>query len=211
MDLTKWKSWLDHPDRKFLAAKIPSAPRFDKDYFLEVHAATEAAFRKLILIGLRRNQVTYKNAQTFLMDHDDTPGRAITKGKFQNIFQTLYGNSWQSALNQNVTLNQCWDLWLDYTKHIRNHIAHGIRTYGNSEIETALAIDATMLAELDNVFKSIIGGSLYAHLSELSPRLPRGTANIDPLKLLSIKPRPPRPKTAAQTAQIQAAAIDGFK
>ncbi len=211
MNLNKWTTWLNKPSQKFLASRIKTAANFDKHHFLEVHGATEAALRKTILIGLRQSQVTYKNAQSFLTEYDKTPSRGNTNGDFQKNFEILYGVSWANVLINNSNLNNCWELWLDYSKQIRNHFAHSVRQYDAAAIEVAITIDAALLVELGNEMHTRVGGSLYGDLTDLSPRLPRGQNKIDAKIVLGVRPRKySQPKMSLSAAKNKVVAIDRF-
>ena len=211
MDLSKWAKWLSEPSQKFLASKIMSPAKFDKHHLLEVHGATEATLRKILLIGLRKQKVTYENAWSFLHEYDKTPGRGNNKGDFQNIVEILYGTPWTTVLTNNNDLNLCWELWLDFAKKIRNDLSHGIRQHSPDTIEIALMINASILIELDKEFNPRIGGSLFQDLTDLSPRLPRGSQSNDPKSLLGIKPKKQvQTKLSATQAKIKADIVDRF-
>jgi hypothetical protein len=198
LNFSSCKTWLDNSEQIFLRKKINVPHAVTAEYFMSVHAATEAAFRQVQFIGLRMQGVTYRNAQDWLFHNDSTPSNDKRTGSFQNNFNLMFGKSigsWDSLLKTNGRLRCLWDLWIGYTKHIRNHIAHGVRGYNGDDLERALAIDFALLSELKNALSPYIGGGLYAGLASLSPRLPRGNSQKSVPQLLGIKksktPRPP--------------------
>jgi len=205
LNLSSCENWLNNEERSFLRKKITVTSGVTEPYFLSVHAATEASFRQLQFIGLRMHRVTYKNGQDWLFHNDSTPSNNDTVGSFQNNFNILFGEklgSWADALNSYKKLRCAWELWVGFSKPVRNHIAHGVRGYLECDLERALAIDFALMAELEQLVTHYIGGGLYGGLEKLSPRLPRGDSKIDVASLLNIKKsQKPRPK-------ISAAAVD---
>jgi len=201
IDTLSCENWLNDPKRCFLRKKITVTPGFTAPYFLSVHAATEASFRQLQFIGLRMHRVTYKNGQDWLFHNDSTPSNDVRAGSFQNNFSILFrqrlGN-WVGVLDSNEQLRCAWELWVGFSKHIRNHIAHGVRGYPDTDLERALAIDFALMVELEYLLAPYIGGGLYSRLDQLLPRLPRGDNKVDVATLLKIKkPRKPRPKISS--------------
>lgn len=84
-DVVGWSKWL--ADHRSIGSKLLGASRSNREsYFLIVHAATEAMFRRILFVGLRLNKVTYYEANEWLFHNDDTPD----KEKYPRLFDQLY-------------------------------------------------------------------------------------------------------------------------
>ena len=79
-------------------------------------------------MGLRINQVPFKEAETWLHDHDETPDRKEFPKRFDRLYGTR-GTSWSDVTSTSEPFRCALDLWHDYSKVIRNHLAHAIRSY----------------------------------------------------------------------------------
>jgi hypothetical protein len=124
-DIPNWVKAHDH-----VASKLKGAdPSNSEAYFLKTHAASEALFRRLIFIGVRRNGATYKDAFDWLSHNDKTSPR----GAYDALFDRLYGPdlTFQGGLNESDRLSDLWSLWIDFFKILRNHLAHCVRGYGD--------------------------------------------------------------------------------
>jgi hypothetical protein len=195
--LEQFDRWVHADERAFLKTKVSMPLAISKDYFLAVHACTEAAFRKITLIGLRRHSVPYNEAKHWLYYQDATPNKGLRNGSFMANFERLYAErgSWQSLLDKHTDLATLWDLWHAYTKIMRNHLAHGMRGYSTEYLSLGLLVNFNLLIKLESVMEPIVGGKLYGELTSLRPRLPRGNISVDVASLLGVKkPRTPKPK-----------------
>lgn len=194
-----WNEWLS--SHNSIESKIRSPKRTPlESEFLTVHAVTESYFRRVLLVGLRLNYVTYKEADEWLFHNDKTPDRK----DFVALFNKLYMPKnlvWDDLLSNNPTLNSLWDLWLNFSKVIRNHISHGIRSYSDEWLICGIKIDQMLIMNLDQCLNPFIGGSIAKGLGQLSPRLPRGKNNVDFVALTGKKARNPRPKVSLSNAE----------
>ena len=107
----------------------------------------------------------------------------------------------------NSDLKQLWDLWLGYSKVLRNHISHGIRKYTDDWLECGITIDQELLIRMDQELSVIIGGSISDDLAKLNPRLPIGSKGINLKTITSRNPRASRPKISLGNTKI---AIQGL-
>ena len=127
LDAPGWTSWLR--GSSLIAAKLDGADRERRDaYFLALHASTETLFRQVLFIGFRLNRVPYKDAQAWLHHHDVTPDREKYPRRFDRLY-AVKDVSWDALVAGNRRLSSTLDLWHDYCKLIRNHLAHGVRRY----------------------------------------------------------------------------------
>ena len=192
VDRAEWCKWL--AGHRTIKSKILNTSISNKEaYFLSIHAATESMFRRILFVGLRFNKVTYKEADDWLYHNDATPERT----KFPCLFDRLYQSnkiSWNDVIESDPGLKQLWDLWLDYSKIIRNHISHGIRKYSDEWLLCGIKIDQELLIRMDHVLAAKIGGSVCSDLTKFNPRLPKGSKGMDLKEITDRKPRPPRPK-----------------
>jgi len=199
VDVDGWSIWLE--DHHAIGTKLRGSTRENKEaYFLIIHAATEALFRRIILVGLRLNKVTYHESNEWLYHNDDTP----EKTNYPILFNRLYNLkhvTWAGVVQSGPDLDQLWDLWLGYSKIIRNHISHGIRKYGDDWLHSGIVIDQELLMRLDKALMAIIGGSVCSNLDKLSPRLPKGTKGADLGGITGRKKRKPRPQIALANAK----------
>ena len=202
-DLTNWRPWLR---RNGMTARFLSgAKRGDPEgYFIRVHAVTENILRRVLLVGLRRNHVMYSDAMAWLQNNDFTPDRV----NYPKVFNKLYGP--RLTFNQ-VTgaapMNDLWELWLDFSKIVRNHISHGIRKYDESWLQCAIHIDQAFIIQLCAVLQPHVGGSLGQDLRKLQPRLSLGKVGVSIPTLLGTKGKNPRPVASLQTASRKFAAL----
>lgn len=202
-----WESWVGARGR--MLTKLSTADRLNsKTYFVDLHAATEAMFRRILFIGLRLNEVTYKEADAWIFQNDETP----SKDKYPKIFDSLFkkqGTTWSQLLASVDGLNAAWELWLGFPKTIRNHILHGIRLYETEWIECAIRIDQELVVRLDAAISVVIGGSPMGSLDKLLPRLPRGKQGVDVYALVGRKPNKYlRPKISLLQAKLDLASLD---
>lgn len=202
-----WDAWVSTRGR--MLTKLAASDRQNsKTYFIDLHAATEAMFRRILFIGLRLNEVTYKEADAWLFQNDETPN----KENYPKIFDALYkkqGATWDQLLASVDGLSTAWQLWLDFSKIVRNHILHGIRSYETEWIECALRIDQELVVRLDAAISDVIGGSPIGSLDKLSPRLPRGKQGLDVYTLVARKPpKKPKPKVSLIQAEFDLKSLD---
>jgi hypothetical protein len=198
-DVAAWPEWVN--SRSLVAAKLKGADRHNLPaYFQTLHASTEALFRQILFVGLRLNRVTYEEAQDWLYLHDKTPDRK----EYPKLFDHLYAIkavTWATLEKQHPRLDQTLGLWHEFSKGIRNHLAHGVRRYSVDWLETAIQVDQYLLIELDLAMTSVVGGSIANHLTQLSPRLPVGKTGYDIPTLTGVKLKQPRPKLSLVAAQ----------
>lgn len=205
VDIAGWSQWLEN--HRTIESKLRGTNRANKEaYFLIIHAATEAIFRRIILVGLRLNKVTYREADEWLYHNDDTP----EKEKYPKLFDLLYKTkhiTWSGVIGGVPGLGQLWDLWLGYSKTIRNHISHGIRKYNDDWLHCGITIDQELLVRLDQALLKTIGGSLCADLAKLNPRLPKGAKGSDLKTIIGRKSRNPRPQISLEKTKIAIAGL----
>ncbi|MBK7053110.1 MAG: hypothetical protein IPH54_21940 [Rhodoferax sp.] len=80
-----WDAWVSRRGR--MLTKLSASDRQNsKTYFVDLHAATEAMFRRILFIGLRLNEVTYKVADAWIFQNDETPN----KEKYSKLFDALW-------------------------------------------------------------------------------------------------------------------------
>lgn len=187
----KWKAWVR--GKGHIRQKLYRTYKRKSDRFLTTHAASEAALRRVLFVGLRMNKVTYRLADEWIRGHHITFGKKYGSGKFVTFFDRLFMEDWETLLDSTEDLRDLWFLWNDYAKPIRNHLAHALRKYSDEWLDTALATDRLFMMQLDKAIKPVIGGTPFAHLKYLSPRLSRGDISVTPEKVLNIKKNPPRP------------------
>lgn len=209
--LSGWESWVKARGR--MLAKLSASDRSNsKTYFIDLHAATEGMFRRILFVGLRLKKVTYRDANDWLFHNDETPD----KEKFPKIFDALYAENgvvWEDLLTRTDGLATAWQLWLGFAKTVRNHLLHGIRSYETEWLECAIRIDQELVVRLDLVIAEVIGGSPIGPLDQLAPRLPRGASGaVDIYKLVGRKPRKSlRPKISLTDAQSDLARLDSTR
>lgn len=182
----EWDAW--RRDKTHLLAKLHANYIRKSDWFLTTHAASEAALRRLILIGLRQKQVPYNAAQAWMDGHSITFGKTSPNGTFIIYFDRLYVRNWQDTLSGTVGLEDLWILWNDFSKPVRNGLAHGARKYSDDWLDVALAVDRLFMMRLDATMSPVIGGTPFADLRLLSPRLGRGDPSISAEATLNIRP-----------------------
>lgn len=205
IDIDGWQKWLEK--HRAIGSKLRGTNSANKEaYFLIIHAATEAMYRRILLVGLRLNKVTYQEANEWLYHNDDTPENV----KFPNLFDRLYQSkqaAWHDVIKSVPDLEDLWVLWLGYSKTIRNHISHGIRKYNDDWLQCGITIDQELLVRLDQALLKIIGGSVCDHLGKLNPRLPIGSQGSDLTRITGRKPKKPRPAVSLVNAKIAVAGL----
>lgn len=199
IDIDGWPKWLE--EHRAIRSKLRGSNIANKEaYFLIIHAATEAMFRRILLVGLRLNKVTYREANEWLYHNDDTPERV----NFPKLFDRLYNSkqiTWSALICSDPDLEQLWELWLGYSKVVRNHISHGIRKYTDDWLQCGVIIDQELLVRLNYALLKTIGGSICADLAKLSPRLPVGAKGSDLRTITNRKLRNPKPSISLVNAK----------
>lgn len=199
IDAPGWTVWLS--GHSLIAAKLDGADRQRRDaYFLALHASTETLFRQVLFVGFRLNRVPYKDAQAWLHHHDLTPDREKYPRRFDRLY-AVKGFSWDVLVASNPRFRSAMDLWHDYSKLIRNHLAHGVRRYTPEWVDCAICIDQILLMEFDLAMAPVVGGSVAQSLKDLVPRLPIGRSGQDLADLMGVKSRTARPVIALAAAQ----------
>lgn len=201
----KWRQWVHN--RGQLYGRLHKEYLRESDHFSATHAVAEAALRRIIFIGLRANRVTYKSARLWLEHNPLLFGKKQRGHNFNYCFDKLYEVSWSNILRSQDGLAELWELWTDYAKPIRNHLAHAQRNHNEETLDTSLAINELFLMRLDKAMKPIVGGSPFSHLHNLSPRLPPGDGTITPGDLLDLPTRVPSPLISHDDARTRLAAI----
>jgi hypothetical protein len=205
MDAPGWTVWLS--GNGLIAAKLDGADRERRDaYFLALHASTETLFRQVLFIGFRLNRVPYKDAQAWLHHHDVTPDREKYPKRFDRLY-AVKDVSWDSLVSGNRRLSRALDLWHDYSKLIRNHLAHGVRRYSPEWVDCAISIDQILLMELERSMVPVVGGSVAHSLKDLVPRLPVGKSGRNLADLMGVKSKTARPVIALVAAQTAVSAL----
>lgn len=198
-DVPGWAAWANR--RSFICAKLKGVDRSSLSvYFQALHGATEAVFRRTLFVGLRLNEVNYKNAQDWLHDHDVTPGLADYPKRFDRLY-AIKGVTWDDVTRPRERFRGALNLWNGYSKVIRNHLAHSIRSYNEEWLLCAVQVDQILLMEFDLVLEPIVGGSVAHALAELVPRLPVGRSKQDLSSLTGIRLSKPRPRASLVSAQ----------
>jgi hypothetical protein len=203
--MQSWDQWIS--ERSYIAGKLKAANPDDHEaFFLKVHATTEAFFRRVLLVGLRLNLVTFADADDWLNHNDSTP----TKTGFPNQFNKLFapGLSFESVIAGCPNGQTLWELWHDFSKPVRNHLAHGIRGYGPDWLECGVRINQCLQMELDGAMAKHLGGSIGDNLRKLQPRLPTGRSGVNIPPLLGLKKgRLPRPSVSLEATQNRLIAV----
>lgn len=197
----QWDVW--RQKRPHIRAKLHASYIRKSDWFLTTHAASEAALRRIIFVGLRRKGVAYKSAQAWMDESHIIFGEANGQGNFVTYFDSLFESDWASTLATQEGLPELWKLWNGYSKPIRNHLAHALRKYGDEWLDAALAIDRLFMIRLDAAISPVIGGSPFVDLRQLSPRLARGDQGLTPEAVLAIRVRQRRPKIPLDEARTR--------
>lgn len=209
IDVPGWASWAD--SRIFISRDLRGVDRANlKVYFQSLHGLTEAVFRRSLLVGLRMHQVQFKDAEAWLHDHDETPDRKEFPKKFDRLY-SIRGTSWANVMSQSESLRCALELWHDYSKIIRNHLAHAIRPYSDEWLACAIQADQFLLMEFDLAMEPVIGGSLSDDLTKLVPRLPKGIPAQDLPKITGVKQRKPRPTVSLSGAQAEVSRLMGMR
>ncbi len=198
-DVCGWSGWIK--THSLITTKLKGADRSNLPaYFLALHASTESLFRQILLVGLRLNSVTYKEAQDWLHWHDITPDTDKYPSRFDHLY-SIKQVQWGTLVSQHQKLERVLDLWHEFSKVIRNHLAHGVRSYSDEWLQCAIQIDQHLLIELDIAMTLVVGGSTANSLSKLVPRLPIGKNGQDIAKLTGVKLKKPRPRVSLLAAQ----------
>jgi hypothetical protein len=150
--------------------------------------------------------VPYKDAQAWLHHHDVTPDREKYPIKFDRLYAVKDISS-DTLVAGNRRFSSALDLWHDYSKLIRNHLAHGVRRYSPEWVDCAISVDQILLIELDRSMVPVAGGSGAHSLKDLVPRLPVGKSGRDPADLMGVKSRTARPVIALAAAQTAVSAL----
>ncbi len=204
-----WASWSD--SRSFVSRELRGVDQADlKVYFQALHGLTEAIFRRSLLVGLRMHQVQFKDAENWLHDHDETPDRKEFPKRFDRLY-SIRGTSWVQVTSQSESFRCALDLWHDYSKIIRNHLAHAIRSYTDKWLACAIQVDQILLMDFDLVMEPVVGGSLSDDLTKLVPRLPKGIPAQDVPKITGVKQRKPRPTVSLGGAQAEVSRLMGMR
>lgn len=201
VDVPGWESWSDSRSLTSLALRGVERANL-KVYFQAMHGLTEAVFRRSLLVGLRMHQVQFKDAEAWLHDHDETPDRKEFPKRFDRLYD-IRGTSWAKVTSQSESFRCALDLWHNYSKIIRNHLSHGIRSYSDEWLTCAIQVDQALLMDFDLVMEPVVGGSLSDDLTKLAPRLPKGIPAQDIPKITGVKPRKPRPTLSLAGAQTE--------
>jgi hypothetical protein len=208
-DVPEWAAWLN--SRSFASRELRDVDRTSlKGCFQALHGLTEAVFRRSLLIGLRIHQVQFKDAETWLHDHDETPDRK----EFPKRFDHLYGDrgiTWAEVTDKSDPFRCALDLWHDYSKVIRNHFAHAIRSYADEWLICAIQVDQILLMEFDRVMEGVVGGGLAHDLTKLVPRLPKGGPGQDLPRITGVKQLKPRPTVSLGGAQTEVKRLIGIR
>ena len=202
--LSTWTAWLR--SNPIAARYVRGANRSDPTgYFLRMHALTETILRRAVLVGLRRNGVRYSDALIWLHDNDFTPDRLNYAKNFDAL---LGGNpSFAQMTTAGSSLGELWDLWLDFTKIVRNHVGHGIRTYSLDWLQLGTSIDQAFVIEYCRSVQPIVGGSLGDDLRKLTPRLGNGRRGVNISALMGRRTGRPRPVVSLTAAEARFRAL----
>lgn len=129
VDVPGWVPWSD--SHSLISRELRGVDRANlKGYFQALHGFTEAVFRRSLLVGLRMHQVQFKDAEGWLHDHDETPDRKEFPKRFDRLY-SIRGTSWAKVTSQSESFRCALNLWHDYSKIVRNHLAHAIRSYSD--------------------------------------------------------------------------------
>lgn len=209
-DVLGWSSWVQARSR--VASKLTNSDRSNsRTYFIDLHAASEEMFRRVISIGLRLNKVTYKDATNWVFHNDETPKNDSYPKTFDALFK-VNGITWATCLQSVDGLETCWKLWLDFAKTIRNHILHGIRSYDPDWYEYAIRVNQELMVRFDLAISMVIGGSPVGSLRKLQPRLPLGQSGKVIHTLVGRKKsRAPRPKISLKSVSENLNNLDSTK
>jgi hypothetical protein len=208
VDVPGWASWSD--SHSLISRELRGVERANlKVYFQALHGLTEAVFRRSLLVGLRMNQVQFKDAEAWLHDHDETPDRKEFPKRFDRLY-SIRKTSWTKVTSQSESFQYALNLWHDYSKIIRNHLAHAIRPYSDEWLACAIRVDQILLMEFDLVMETVVGGSLSDDLTKLVPRLPKGIPTQDVPKITGVKQRKPRPTVSLGGAQAEVSRLLGM-
>lgn len=202
--LSAWSTWLR--SNPIAATYVRGANKSDPTgYFLRMHALTETILRRAMLVGLRRNAVRYSDALPWLHDNDSTPDRV----NYERDFDALLGGNptFAQLTAAGSILGELWELWLDFTKIVRNHTGHGIRTYSLDWVQLGTQIDQAFVIEYCRAVRPLVGGSLGDDLRKLSPRLGNGRPGTDISALMGRRSRRPRPTVSLTVAEARFKAL----
>jgi|GEM_PF-4090151 len=201
----EWDKW--RRDKSHITAKLHKSYIRKSDWFLTTHAASEAALRRIIFIGLRRKKVPFATAQKWMDGHSITYGKIAGQGTFITYYDRLYTRNWEDTLKAGNDLQELWYLWNDFSKPVRNDLAHGARKHTDDWLDAALSIDRLFMIRLDEVIRPVINGTPFADLRKLSPRLDRGDSEITAEGILNIRPNRLRVSATLEDATNRLAPI----
>lgn len=209
VDVPGWAPWSD--SHSLISRELRGVDRANlKVYFQALHGLTEAVFRRSLLAGLRMHQVQFKDAEGWLHDHDETPDRKAFPKRFDRLY-SIRDTSWAKVTSQSESFRCALDLWHDYSKIIRNHLAHAIRSYSDEWLACAIQVDQILLMDFDLVMEPVVGGSLSDDLTKLVPRLPKGVPDQDVPEITGVKRRKPRPTVSLGGAQAEVSRLMGMR
>ena len=209
VDVPGWVPWSG--SHRLISRELGGVERANlKVYFQALHGLTEAVFRRSLLVGLRMHQVQFKDAEAWLHDHDETPDRKEFPKRFDRLY-SIRGTSWAKVTSQSESFRCALDLWHDYSKIVRNHLAHAIRSYSDEWLACAIQVDQILLMDFDLVMDPVVGGSLSDDLTKLVPRLPKGIPAQDVPKITGVKQRKPRPTVTLSGAQAEVSRLMGMR
>lgn len=185
--LVGWDAWLSVSP--YIKSRLGDANESNaRDYFARIHPLTETMLRRILLVGLRRNEVTFKAAQDWLFEDN----AKLTRAEFPRLFDKLYQShdmSWDRLLGEFPELNEIWILWISFSKGIRNHVLHGARSYSDEWLWYAIGIDQAFIMLLDTAMAQTVGGHLCQDLRKLRPRLPKGVFEKNFIEVTGVKKR----------------------
>jgi hypothetical protein len=108
INVPDWAFWSD--SRTLVSRDLRGVDQANLNvYFQALHGLTEAVFRRSLFVGLRMNQVLFKDAETWLHDHDEIPDRKEFPKKFDRLY-SIRGTSWAKVTSQNESFQCALDL-----------------------------------------------------------------------------------------------------
>ena len=117
--------------------------------FLHVHCCVEELFRRLLLIGLRLQDVPSKDAAAI--------SESYYTNRRENHFKTIVGFCGldHSKLMKFGSFNTLWALYLDFTTRHRNRLMHGVAlSYSDEELlKTLIHVDKSLIREFEAFLK----------------------------------------------------------
>jgi hypothetical protein len=118
-------------------------------YFLKLHFCVEALIKRLLFIGLRLNNVQYKDAQGFLTRYDPQGLRNMLKRAWE-----LIGIS-ENELAAYPKYQKLRELVFEFTAKYRNDRVHGKRDEITSKdiLELLITIDKLFIDQMRTILK----------------------------------------------------------